>query len=131
MGEDPGTVKAFTTTPSVVWCYRMKTCDYEQHASLPGGVNARSAWWTPVNSNERIRTLDCATHAHAGQAIVNDAGALAPVVFSGDDDFQTCEIKEIEAKENPIPPKSTLLNPLVASVSAKNACIDQFNSNRS
>ena len=87
--------------------------------------------WTPSQPGWTNQELPLRHACSRRSQQVADAGALAPVVFSGDDEPQTCKIKEIEAKENPIPPKSTLLNPLVASVSAKNTCIDQFDSNRS
>ena len=53
-------------------------------------------------------------------------GALAPVVFSGENKLQTCKIMEIKAKENPIPPNSTLLSPMVLLVLTENGCIIQF-----
>src|ERR1051325_6262581 len=81
--------------------------------------------------NGRIRTRRSATHASPVSVSVNDAGALAPIVFSGDSKLQTCKIAKINGKGIPYPPKSTLANPMVALVSIENACIDQFESNSS
>ena len=70
-----------------------------------------------------------ATHAHAGVSQVNDAGALAPVVFSDEQPPETGKIRKINSSKVPYPPKSDLLNPMVMLVSVKNACIKLPNSN--
>ena len=84
----------------------------------------------PGNSNERIRTLDRATHAPRRSSSVNDAGALAPVVFSDDLKLKTWKIRKINGKGGPYPPKSTMANPLVASVLAESACNTRFDRSR-
>ena len=75
---------------------------------------------------ERIRGRHRATQSLAGPHEVNDAGALAPVVFSDDDGSQTCEIRKLKAKGRPSPPISTLLNSMVVSVLAESACTNRF-----
>ena len=82
--------------------------------------------WTPVSAKERIKASHCATPACAGVSQVNDAGALAPVVFSGDGDLKTCKIRNLKAKERSCPPISTLLNSMEASVSTESACTGRF-----
>ena len=85
-------------------------------------VKTQSAMWTPGWTKERIRVRDCATRASPASTFVNDAGALAPVVFSDQTNFETCKIRRIKAKERPISPNSTPANSMVASVSIENAC---------
>ena len=87
--------------------------------------------WAPSLVNERINATHCATQAVNRSEPVNDAGALAPVVFSGEFHVQTCKTARITREGRPCPPKSDLLSPLVVSVLAKSACISQFDSNRS
>src|ERR1051325_3091739 len=57
---------------------------------------------------------------------VNDAGALAPVVFSGEEIPGTCKITRIQRKRRPCPPKSDLLNPLMVLVLTESACTGRF-----
>src|ERR1051325_4763052 len=57
---------------------------------------------------------------------VHDAGALAPVVFSGHVVLQSAKIHEIKRKEGPCPPKSVMANSMVMLVSAKNVYKSQF-----
>ena len=75
---------------------------------------------------ERIRRLHCATLASCRSQQVADAGALAPVVFSGDVKPQTCEIRKIKVKERPIPPNSTPLSSMVPLVLIENGYIVSF-----
>ena len=82
--------------------------------------------WAPSLVNERINATHCATQAVNRSEPVNDAGALAPVVFSGEEDVQTCKITRIKRKGRPSPPKSDLLNALVALVLAESACTGRF-----
>ena len=64
----------------------------------PGYVeNQSQRAWTPVSVKERINASHCATPAHAGVSQVNDAGALAPVVFSGDQKLQPAKIRKFES----------------------------------
>ena len=126
LGEYPGTVSVLTTRPRCIGCYGSETCDYEQHASLLSEVKNTVSWWTPGGRNERIRKHEFATHATPSSTLVNDAGALAPVVFSGEENVQTCKITRIKRKRRPCPPKSDLLNPLVASVLTESACTGRF-----
>src|ERR1044072_6908326 len=81
--------------------------------------------------NGRIRSFPCATPVPRRSFSVNDAEALAPVVFSGGLKNETRKIRGINGKGGPYPPKSTLLNPMVASVLAETACNTRFDSNRS
>ena len=76
--------------------------------------------------NGRITDLPRATQAHAGQRQVNDAGALAPVVFSGEEILGTCKIRTINEKEGPYPPKSTMANTMVVLVFPESASNYQF-----
>src|ERR1051325_5797741 len=62
---------------------------------------------------------------------VNDAGALAPVVFSDRPEIQPAKIAKIKSKGIHYPPKPDPTNPLVMSVCPKNACIKLLDSNSS
>ena len=64
----------------------------------------------------RIRTRRSATHASLVSVPVNFAGALAPVVFSGQPKLQTCKITKINGKGIPYPPNSTIANSMVVLV---------------
>src|ERR1043165_3287770 len=82
-------------------------------------VDSQSAWM-----DESGAPLRHACSRRSQQ--VADAGALAPVVFSGDDEPQTCKIRKIKAQEGPIPPNSTLLSSMALLVSSENAYISCF-----
>ena len=75
---------------------------------------------------ERIRRLHCATLALCRSQQVADAGALAPVVFSGQPGIETGKIRRINGKGGPYPPKSTMANTMVVLVSIENACKTRF-----
>ena len=83
----------------------------------------------PRITNGRIRIHQSATPTLAGVSKVNDAGALAPVVFSDQTKSKTCKIRKIKSKGIPYPPKSTLANSMVVSVWIKNACTSRFEAN--
>src|ERR1051325_2709455 len=95
------------------------------------GLKTSQHAWTPSGTRERIRKRHRATQPPRRSNRVSDAGALAPVVFSGHVILQSAKIREIKGKEGPCPPKSDLLNPLVALVCPKNACTSRFDSNSS
>ena len=91
----------------------------------------QSAVWTPVSARERIRKRHDATQATPESTQVNDAGALAPVVFSDQPNPQTCKIRRIKRKRAPYPPKSRAANTMVVFVCPENTCTNQFDSNSS
>ena len=79
------------------------------------------SWMEGTNQEARF------CHARPRRSLsVNDAGARAPVVFSDDQNAQTCKIRGIEAKERPILHNSTLLSPMALLVLIENGCIAQF-----
>ena len=84
-----------------------------------------------VVPSQRERTNQEAYRCHAclhRSQPVSDAGALAPVVFSGEDERQTCKTRHLKAKERSCPPKSDLLSSLVALVLIESAWIGSFES---
>ena len=83
----------------------------------------------PVGKRERIRTHGDATPATPESTQVNDAGALAPVVFSDEQPPETGKIRKINSSKVPYPPKSDPTNPLVILVSPENACMKLLDSN--
>src|ERR1043165_6109620 len=82
--------------------------------------------WTPVNTNGRIRESHRATPTSHRSSPVNDAGALAPVVFSGQPEIKTGKIRKIKSSKVPYPPKSSIPDSMVVSVSIENASNYQF-----
>ena len=70
------------------------------------------------------RTNQITQNRHASSSPVNkvhDAGALAPVVFSGDQNLRSCKISQIKGKGGPYPPKSRAANTMVVSVCPESA----------
>ena len=82
--------------------------------------------WTPGWMKERIKELPRATHASPVFNTVNDVGALAPVVFSGEQIPGTYKIREIKSQGIPYPPKSTIPSSMVPSFWLENGCIVSF-----
>src|ERR1051325_9575812 len=78
------------------------------------------------NTNGRIKDLPRATQALAGSNEVNDAGALAPVVFSGQPEIETSKIRRINGKGGPYPPKSMAASSMVPLVSTESSCTSRF-----
>ena len=125
-GEHLCTVNVLTTTPSVIWCWESgKQNNMNDDASWMSLKLSQRAWG-PGGKGEPIRTHDRATHASPESTLVSDAGALAPVVFSDDQNVQTCKIRRIEAKERPNLHNLTLLSSMALLVSIENGCIMSF-----
>jgi hypothetical protein len=77
--------------------------------------------------NERTNRIAQKRHARSLPVFAwVSAGARAPVVFSGWLNVRSCKIGKVKAKEGPLHPNSTLLNPVVASFRPKNGCIMSF-----
>ena len=82
--------------------------------------------WGPSVTWERIRMRYRATLATPESTPVNDAGALAPVVFSGEHHGRSCKIGKIKAKERPSHPNSTPADSMVPLFWPENDCTGSF-----
>ena len=67
----------------------------------------------------------------AGPTSVNDAGALAPVVFSGQPETGKRKIQRINGKGGPYPPKSRAANTMVRSSCPESSWISRFETHSS
>src|ERR1051325_6453835 len=90
------------------------------------GLKTSQHAWTPSGTRERIRKRHRATQPPRRSNRVSDAGALAPVVFSGHVILQPAKIREIKRKEGPCPPKSAMANSMVMLFLAETACTSRF-----